>query len=51
MNHISKLILASIGLVIISCGNPAQKTSETEFMDSVTEALANDGQINLDNLQ
>ena len=51
MNHISKLLLASIGLVIISCGNPAQNPSEAEFIDSVADALSNDGQINLDNLQ
>ena len=50
MNHISKLLLASIGLIIISCSNPAQKTSVPEFIDSVADALSNDGQINLDNL-
>ena len=50
MNSISKLLLASIGLVIISCGNPAQNASEADFIDCVTEALENDGQINLNYL-
>ena len=37
-------------LILTACGNPAQKTSDAEFADSVTEALANGGQIDLDQM-
>jgi hypothetical protein len=35
----------------IACGNNSQKAAEPDFMDSVTEALANGGQIDLNQLQ
>ena len=36
----------SIGLVAVSCSNAPQKQAVTDFTDSVTEALANGGQVN-----
>ena len=44
-------MLAVATLILTACGNPAQKTSDAEFSDSVTEALANGGQIDLDQMQ
>jgi len=38
-------------LILAACGNPAQKVSDSEFVDSVAKALANGGQINQDQLQ
>ena len=40
-----------VGLTVlaISCGNPSKNTPE--FVDSVAEALANDGKINLEQIQ
>ncbi len=50
-----KNILKSIGIgfciCAVSCCNPSQKTSDTEFVDSVTEALAGGGQVDLKQLQ
>jgi hypothetical protein len=37
----TKSIIASLA----ACGNPAQKVSDSEFVDSVAEAIANGGQI------
>ena len=46
-------ILFTLGLCLLAaaCGNPVQKTSDFDFIDSVAEALANDGGINLEQLQ
>ena len=49
MTNITKLLC--LGLCAVACGNPSQKASDTEFTDSVAEALACGGQIDLDQLQ
>ena len=49
-NSFSKLCIG-LCIVAVSCGSPSQKTSDSEFTDSVAEALAGNGQINLDQLQ
>ena len=51
MTNITKLLCLGFCVCLVACGNPAQKASESEFIDSVAEALANGGQINLDQLQ
>ena len=51
MKHISKLILLGISMITISCGNSTNNTLEAEFVDSVTDALANGGQVNPEILQ
>ena len=51
LKYLRTLSILAIGLITVSCGNPAQKTSEAEFIDSVTEALANGGQMNPAHLQ
>jgi hypothetical protein len=51
MNNFTKLLSLGFCLCAVACGNPAQKTSDAEFVDSVIEALANGGQINLGQLQ
>ena len=38
-------------LILAACGNRVQKVSDSEFVDSVAEALVNCGQINLDQMQ
>ena len=38
-------------LILAACGNQVQKVSDSEFVDSVAEALVNCGQINLDQMQ
>ena len=47
-----KKIIRLLGLCLCAaaCNNPTQHTSGTEFTDSVSEALSNNGQINLENL-
>ena len=49
MTNITKLLC--LGLCAVAYGNPSQKSSDTEFTDSVAEALACGGQIDLDQLQ
>ena len=49
MNNFIKHLCMGLCILAVSCGNPSQDT--TEFTDSVAEALANGGQINLDQLQ
>ncbi len=49
MNNFIKHLCMGLSILAVSCGNPSQDT--TEFTDSVAEALANGGQINLDQLQ
>ncbi len=51
MPNITKLLCLGVCLCAVSCGSPSRKTSESVFTDSVAEALANGGQINLDQLQ
>lgn len=46
MNKI--FILLGIGLCAVACYNHSQSVSDTEFVDRVSEALTNDGQINLE---
>ena len=46
-----KLLIWGLGLLAVACGSPKQESNEAEFVDSVTEALANGGNINPDNLQ
>jgi hypothetical protein len=51
MDNITKLLCLVLCLIVVACGNPARKTADSEFVDSVAEALDNGGQINLDQLQ
>ena len=51
MTNIAKLLCFGFCLCAVTCGSPSQKASDAEFTDSVTEALANGGQINLEQLQ
>ena len=51
MTHMKKLLLWGLGLVAVACGNPKPETAEPEFIDSVAEALANDGNIDLKQFQ
>ena len=51
MTYITKLFCLGLCLCAAACGNPNQKASDSEFVDSVTEALANGGRINMDQLQ
>ena len=50
MNCINKLICLSICLCAAACGNPSSKNNDIEFTDNVSEALANGGKIDLDDL-
>ena len=50
MKKIVKILGLGAYLCAASCSTPSEKISETEFVDSVTEALSDDGQFNLDNL-
>lgn len=51
MKYLKTLSILALGLIAVACGNPAHKSSEAEFIDSVAEALTNGGQINLNYLQ
>ena len=51
MTNITKLLCLGLCLCAVACGNPSQKASDTVFTDSVAEALACGGQIDLDQLQ
>ena len=42
-------LCVGLAVLAISCGNPSQNAPE--FVDSVAEALANDGKISLERLQ
>lgn len=48
MKKIIKLLC--ICLCAVACSNPSQKESDTVFADGVTEALSDNGRIDLDNL-
>ena len=45
------LLSAITAMVLASCGNPAQKASEVDFVDAVSVALAGDGSIDLNALE
>jgi len=51
MKTTGTIILIAATLFFAACGNPYQKASEMAFTDSVAEALANGGQIDLNQLQ
>ena len=51
MTGMKKLLFGSLGLLAVACGHPSQDASDTVFVDSVTEALANGGKVNPDHLQ
>ena len=51
MTKITKSICLGFCLLAVACGNPSQKESETEFTDSVADALANGGQIDLEQMR
>lgn len=40
-----------VSILVAACGQAKQDTADTEFVDCVSEALANGGQINLESLQ
>ena len=48
---IARILCIGCCLCAVSCGNPSGKASDEEFVDSVAEALAAGGQIDLDRLQ
>ena len=50
-SFIKSLLLGGLSMIMAACGQSEQNSVDTEFVDSVAEALANDGQINLDNFQ
>lgn len=50
MNNFSKFICLSFCICIAACDNPSQKVSSADFVESVSEALSNNGQINIKNL-
>ena len=45
------LLMGWLSIIMASCGDPEQNNADTEFVDSVAEALANGGQINSDNFR
>ncbi len=49
MNKIIRLLCLSSCLYMVACGNPSQKITDSEFMDCVSEALNNNGRVDLDN--
>ena len=51
MNIKKALFAMSICIMAAGCGNPSQNASEDGFIDSVTEALQNNGKINPDNMK
>ena len=51
MTSLYKLCAFALCLTAVACGSPSQKVTDAEFIDSVTEALANGGQIDLDQMQ
>ena len=48
MTNLIKSLCIGLSVLAVSCGNPTGKTSDTELVDGVAEALAADGQIGLD---
>jgi hypothetical protein len=51
MTGLNKLCAFALCLFAVACGNPSPKVTDAEFSDSVTEALANGGKINLDQMR
>ena len=51
MNKINGLLACGICLCAVACGNPGSETAEAVFVDSVTEALADGGNINVTELK
>jgi len=51
MNKVTNLLISNLALLTVACGGPKQESCDSQFIDSVAEALANDGRINLDNFQ
>ena len=51
MTAIKRLLMLSLCLCAVACGNPSGKTHDTMFFDGVSDALDNGGQINLDRLE
>jgi len=51
MNSFIKTFCMGLCICAISCGTPSQKTADTPFTDGVADALANGGQMDLDQLQ
>lgn len=45
------LLSAITAMVLASCGNPAQKAPEADFVDAVSVALTGDGSIDLNALE
>ena len=51
MKKITKLLGLGLCCCAAACSNPSQKTSDPDFTDSVSEALAADGKIDFANLE
>ena len=51
MSNITRRLCIGLCLFAVACGNTARKASESDFTDSVADALARGGQINLEQLQ
>ena len=51
MTNLIKSLCIGLSVLAVSCGNPTGKTSDTELVDGVAEALAAGGQISLDQLR
>ena len=51
MTNFVKNLCMGLCICAVSCGSPAQKATDTEFIDSVADALADGGKIQLDQLQ
>ena len=51
MNKINRLLACGIYLCTVACGNPGSEATDVVFVDSVKEALADGGKINLKQLQ
>ncbi|MGN1210078.1 MAG: hypothetical protein ACI4TM_00205 [Candidatus Cryptobacteroides sp.] len=51
MNKPNRLLILSFCIIIAACGNHGNALVYDNFFDSVTEALSNDGNIDLNRLQ
>ena len=51
MTNFVKNLCMGLCICAVSCGSPAQKATDTDFIDSVADALADGGKIQLDQLQ
>ena len=51
MTNLIKILFVGICLCAVSCVSPSPKTTDIEFIDSVADALAGGGQIDLGQLQ